>query len=129
RVITVVNHPYQEEQRSRGQTVVEHLQKASRQACCIQCEHPEHAEPKVADTAIGNELLDIALRQGTKSPINDADDCKRADQGYANQNAGVGRKGQTHAEKTISPDLEQYPGQNHASCCRSFYMCKRQPGM
>ena len=46
----------------------------------VEGEHAQHAKAEVADAAVGDEFLEIALRVGAEGPVNHSDDCEQADQ-------------------------------------------------
>ena len=106
RVVALVEHADEEEQRPGRQAVVDHLQQAAAHADLVQGEHAEHAEAEMGHAAVGDELLDIVLGQGAERSVKDADDRQRADQRRAEAEAGVGRQRNAQPQKAVDADLE-----------------------
>jgi hypothetical protein len=80
----------QEEERTRRDAVVDHLEKASRKALGVQSEHAEHDEAQVAHGGIGHELLHVRLHPGRA--VQDLPYQEERHQGAAFENKGIAKR-------------------------------------
>ena len=128
-MVAVVDHADEQEQPAGRQAVVDHLQHAAGDARRVQREQAQHAEAQVGHAAVGDQLLDVALRQRTERAVNDAADRERSQQRHADRQAGVGKQRQAQPQKAVGAELQQHAGQQHAAGRRRFDVRQRQPGV
>jgi len=114
RVPALVNHPYEQEQCTRGQPMVDHLQHAAGQPLCIEREDADHRKPEMTDRRIRNELLPVRLDQRDHRTVDHPDDRQpqRPREEFLRR---IGKHRQAEPEEPVGPHLEQHPRQNHRS--------------
>ena len=124
----LVDHTDDQEQRSRAQTVVDHLQDAALDALRVQCKQTQHDKPQVADRGISHQLLHILLGIRDRRAVEDADyrqSCHPGRQLYRS----VREKRQVEAQKAVSAHFQQDARQDHRTGGWRFNVRIRQPGM
>ena len=128
RVAPLVEHPHQEEQRARGEPVIEHLVQRTFQTLAVPREQPQHDEAQVAHRRVGDQLLEIGLHHGHQRAIDDADDRQQQE----HRQGGLRRLREERNRETheaVAAHLEQDGGQNHRTRGRRLDVRVRQPGV
>jgi hypothetical protein len=74
RVPPLVDHADEEEERARGQTVIDHHHQRALHALHGEREDAEHHEAQMAHRAVGDELLEVGLHERDERAVHDADD-------------------------------------------------------
>ena len=74
RMPAVINHADQQEERSGGQAMIQHLKRRALQPLGGEGKNPQNHQSHVADRGIGDKLFQIRLHHGHQGAINDADD-------------------------------------------------------
>ena len=108
--------------------MVDHLEDRALHAAPVQGEDAQRDEPHVADARVGNEALDIRLRQGHVRAV---DDRYRGDEQHGLQEEvhAMRKYRKRDPQETVRPHLEENPGQNYAARRGGFGVGVRQPRM
>ncbi len=126
RVEAFVDDAHDDEERARGDAMVDHDQEGAFNARLVQNENAESGEAHVSDARIGHQLFQITLRERGQPAIKDRRDRKPQDVGHEDVSP-VGRDGQGKAQEAIGAHLEQDAGEEHASGGGRFDVRRWQP--
>ena len=79
-VVAFVEHADQKEQGASRQAMIDHLHVAAGDTLGVEREQAERAKAKVGHAAIGDQSLDVGLREGAEAAVYHADDREDCDQ-------------------------------------------------
>ena len=125
---TLINHSYQQKQRTCAQTVIHHLQDAPLDPGRLPREDAQHHKAQVADAGIRHQFFHVWLHHGDQRPVNDANDRQHGD-GRRIRRRGCRKQRQAKTQQSIPTHFEQHPGQNHAARRRRLHVRIGKPGM
>ena len=128
RVGAVVGGTHEEEQAGANQAVADHLQHGATGAQGTEAAHADQHEAHVADRAVGDLSLEVALGEGGEGGVNDVHHPQH-DQQWGELRVGRWQQFTVEAQQGIAAHLQQDAGQQHVHRCRCFAMGIRQPGV
>jgi hypothetical protein len=102
----VVEHAYEEEERSGREAVVDHLEERAFPRHLVDRQEPQHHEAEVGDGGVGHELLHVVLHPGDQSSVEDADE-REPHQERLRHLRGFGEERQGEAQESVGAKLEQ----------------------
>ena len=127
-VTALVEHAHQEEQRAGADAVAEHLVDRPAHAGGVEREQAQHTVPKMADRAVGDELLDVVLNHRDQRAIDDADDREPDQQGPVVDH----RLREQRHRKPVEPvgsHLQHHARQHHRAAGGRLDVGVRKPGV
>ncbi len=127
-VVALVDHADQGEQSAGREPVIDHLQRAPLGAQGVQGKDAQHAEAQVADAGVGDQPLHVVLNQRHQGPVDDADHRQPQEPRHARGHR-AGDHRQAEPQEPIAADLQQHPGQEHASRGGRLHVGQGQPGV
>jgi len=76
-VTTLVDHPNKEEERARGDPVIQHLVNRALDTLRGEAEDSQNHESQMTDRGIRHQFLEVRLDHRDKRTVNDPDDRQR----------------------------------------------------
>ena len=127
-VHAVIDHTYTEEERSRDQTVAEHLEDSALHTLLVGSKDTHGHKAHMRHRRIGNQLLDIFLNQRHQRGVDDGDGGHPQDD--IGHHLGAHREHrQREAQEAVAAHLQQDRRQHHGTCSRRLHVRIRQPSV
>ena len=126
----VIDHADQQEHHGARHAVVEHLKRRAVDPVVGHRGEAEQHVAHVADGGIGDQALEVFLRQRAEGPIHDIDHSKNRQQGDEEiARGGIGKHRVADPEETVASHLQQDPRQHDTDRGRSLNVGIRKPGV
>ena len=124
----LVDHADEQEQRSRAQAVVDHLQDGAFHALRVEREHTEHDKTEVADRGVRDQFFHVRLRVRNRRAVNDADGREQRDP-RGGFERGFGEERNVEAQETVRSHFQQDTRQDDRTSRGRFHVRVGQPGV
>ncbi|SST07641.1 Uncharacterised protein [Acinetobacter baumannii] len=118
----------EDEQRRGGEAVGDHLHHHALQRYLAAGVDADHHEAHVRNAGVGDQALDVGLREGQQGTVEDADDAEpHGDRREFRR--GVGEQRQGEADQAVGGGLQEDAGEVHGAGGGRLGVGVRQPGM
>ena len=126
RVAAFVQHPDEEEQRTRREPVRQHHEEAALDALLGEREEPEHHEAEVRNRRIRDDALQVGLHRRDDCAVRDADH-RQHEQQRREVHRGLREHRDREAQQPVGAHLEQHAGEHDRSGGRRVRVRVREP--
>jgi len=125
---SLVDHADEQEQATRDEAVVDHLEDRALDALLGEYEQAERDKAHVADRRERDQALEVGLDERHDRAVDDGD--QRQDDDDRRERVGrVREKRHREPDEAVGPEFEQDRGQDHRARRRSLRVGVRQPGV